>query len=40
MMWVPKNGPMEYYDVDLRIERGRKRGLAARITSIRKGREE
>ncbi len=38
MMWVPKSGPEEYYNVTLRIARGDKT-VRARITSIARGHE-
>ena len=37
MMWVPKEGPEQYYDVTLRIARAEV-GMSATITSIKPGR--
>ena len=38
MMWKPKDGPMRYFDVGVRIARG-EAGLSARVTSVRETKE-
>jgi hypothetical protein len=38
MMWKPKDGPMNFYDVRLRVARG-KQGPSARVTSVRETQE-